>query len=225
VPKDQDRTKYKAVKWFALSRARPDTWHIFLDDDSYPLDTKFLRDIAYYDARRYAVGNGVLLPRLGRSALAYALDWIRRFDDLTRLRLALEVLRRSISGMHGELSIIQGDVLREVWPAMGDTVTEDFKLAMKLVKRRYRTFQSRTYVSIKSPNSLRDFVRQRARCASDLGDAVMYRNPAPPPSTALATFFSAAIPSQPYIAPPQPRQSPRPTPPCISAAASKPNAT
>jgi cellulose synthase/poly-beta-1,6-N-acetylglucosamine synthase-like glycosyltransferase len=91
-----------------------------------------------------------LLPRPGRSALAYALDWIRHFDDLTRFRLALGVLRRPISGMHGELSIIRGDVLREIWPAMGDTVTEDFWLSMELVKRRYRTFQSRTYVSIKA---------------------------------------------------------------------------
>jgi cellulose synthase/poly-beta-1,6-N-acetylglucosamine synthase-like glycosyltransferase len=194
APKDQDGTKYKAVRWFALSHARPDTWYIFLDDDSYPLDTKFLQDIAYYGARGFVAGNGVIVPRPGRSALAYALDWIRHFDDLTRFRLALEVLRRPIFGMHGELLIIRGDVLREIWPAMGDTVTEDFRLAMELVRRRYRTFQSRTYVSIKSPNSLRDFVRQRARWANALGDAVRYRNPAPPLSAALAAFFSAAIP-------------------------------
>jgi cellulose synthase/poly-beta-1,6-N-acetylglucosamine synthase-like glycosyltransferase len=194
VPKDQDGTKYKAVRWFALSHARPDTWYIFLDDDSYPLDTKFLQDIAYYGARRYVAGNGVLVPRPGRSALAYALDWIRHFDDLTRFRLALEILRRPVFGMHGELLIIRGDVLRELWPAMSDTVTEDFRLAMELVKRRYRTFQSRTYVSIKSPNSLRDFIRQRARWANALGDVVRYRNPTPPLSTALAAFFSAAIP-------------------------------
>jgi cellulose synthase/poly-beta-1,6-N-acetylglucosamine synthase-like glycosyltransferase len=194
VPRDQDGNKYRAVRWFVLNYARPDTWYIFLDDDSYPLDAKFLQDIAYYGARGYVAGNGVLVPRPGRSALAYALDWIRHFDDLTRFRLALEGLRRPIFGMHGELLIIRGDVLREVWPAMGDTVTEDFRLAMDLVRRRYRTFQSRTYVSIKSPNSLRDFIRQRARWANALGDAVRYRNPAPPLSAALAAFFSAAIP-------------------------------
>jgi len=194
VPKDQDGTKYKVVRWFVLNHARPDTWYIFLDDDSYPLDTKFLQDIAYYGARRYVAGNGIVIPRPGRSALAYALDWIRHFDDLTRFRLALEVLRRPIFGMHGELLIIRGDVLREIWPAMGDTVTEDFRLAMELVRRRYRTFQSRSYVSIKSPNSLRDFIRQRARWANALGDVVRYRNPAPTLSAALAAFFSAAIP-------------------------------
>jgi cellulose synthase/poly-beta-1,6-N-acetylglucosamine synthase-like glycosyltransferase len=225
VPKDQDGTKYKAVRWFALSHARPDAWYIFLDDVSYLLDTKFLQDIAYYGARCYAAGNGVLVPRPGRSALAYALDWIRHFDDLTRFRLALEVLRRPIFGMHGELLIIRGDVLREIWPAMGDTVTEEFRLAMELVKRRYRTFQSRTFVSIKSPNSLRDFVWQRARWANALGDAVRYRNPAPPLSAALAAFSPPRSPSQPYMAPPQPRRSPRSMPPCMSAATSKPNAT
>jgi cellulose synthase/poly-beta-1,6-N-acetylglucosamine synthase-like glycosyltransferase len=73
-------------------------------------------------------------------------------------------------------------------------VTEDFRLAMELVRRQCRTFQSRTYVSIKSPNSLRGFIRQRARWANALGDAARYRNPAPPLSTALAAFFSAAIP-------------------------------
>jgi len=106
VPKDQDGTKYKVVRWFVLNHARPDTWYIFLDDDSYPLDTKFLQDIAYYGARRYVAGNGIVIPRPGRSALAYALDWIKHFDDLTRFRLALEVLRRPIFGMHGELLII-----------------------------------------------------------------------------------------------------------------------
>jgi hypothetical protein len=143
VPRDQDGNKFRAVRWFVLNYARPDTWYIFLDDDSYPLDAKFLQDIAYYGARGYVAGNGVLVPRPGRSALAYALDWIRHFDDLTRYRFALEVLRRPIFGMHGELLIIRGDVLRELWPTMGDTVTEDFRLAMELVKRQYRTFQSR----------------------------------------------------------------------------------
>ena len=225
VPKDQDGTKYKAVRWFALSHARPDAWYILLDDDSYPLDTKFLQDIAYYGARCYAAGNGVLFPRPGRSALAYALDWIRHFDDLTRFRLALEVLRRPIFGMHGELLIIRGDVLREIWPAMGDTVTEEFRLAMELVKRRCRTFQSRTYVSIKSPNSLRDFVWQRARWANALGYAVGYRNPALPLSAALAAFFSAAIPLTAIYGPTSATAAPLSTPPCMSAATSKPNAT
>lgn len=194
VPREEDGTKYKAIRWFVLNYARPDTWYIFLDDDSYPLDTEFLRDIAYYGARGYVAGNGVIVPRPGRSKLAYALDWIRHFDDLTRYRFALEVLRRPIFGMHGELLIVRGDVLREIWPAMGDTITEDFRFAMELLKRRYKTFQTRTRVSIRSPNSLLDFVRQRARWAAALGEAVRYRNPIPPASAAVAIFLAAAGP-------------------------------
>ena len=36
VPRDQDGNKYRAVRWFVLNYARPDTWYIFLDDDSSP---------------------------------------------------------------------------------------------------------------------------------------------------------------------------------------------
>ncbi|ACB39910.1 glycosyltransferase family 2 protein [Pyrobaculum neutrophilum] len=194
VPREEDGTKYRAIRWFVLNYARPDTWYIFLDDDSYPLDREFLRDIAYYGARGYVAGNGVIVPRPGRSRLAYALDWVRHFDDLTRYRFALEVLRRPIFGMHGELLIVRGDVLREIWPAMGDTVTEDFRFAMELLRRRYKTFQTRTRVSIKSPNSLLDFARQRARWASALGEAVRYRNPIPPASAAVAALLAAAGP-------------------------------
>ncbi|AET32293.1 glycosyltransferase family 2 protein [Pyrobaculum ferrireducens] len=176
VPPEEDGSKYRAVRWFVKNYARPDVWYVFLDDDSYPLDTRFLSDIAYYGARGYVAGNGVLVPRPGRSPLAYALDWVRWFHDVTIYRFAMELLRRPVFGMHGELLIVRGDVLREIWPAMGDTVTEDFRFAMELLRRRYKTFQSATRVSIRSPNSLADFVRQRARWASALRDAARYRN-------------------------------------------------
>jgi Egghead homolog len=108
---------------------------------------------------------------------------------------------------------------------VGDTVPEDFQLAMEPVRRRYRAFQSRTYVSIKSPNSLRDFVRRRARWANALGDAVRYRNPAPPLSAALAAFFSAAIPLTAIYGPTSATAAATVYAAGISAAASKPNAT
>ncbi|MEZ0320061.1 MAG: glycosyltransferase family 2 protein [Pyrobaculum sp.] len=176
VPPEEDGSKYRAVRWFVKNFARDGVWYVFLDDDSYPLDRQFLRDIAYYGARGYVAGNGVLVPRPGRSRLAYALDWVRTFHDLTTYRFSLEVLRRPFLGMHGELLIVRGDVLREVWPAMGDTVTEDFRFAMELLRRGYKTFQTTTKVSVKSPNSLRDFLRQRARWANSLWEAAYYKN-------------------------------------------------
>ncbi|MFN3803455.1 MAG: glycosyltransferase family 2 protein [Pyrobaculum sp.] len=189
VPREEDGSKYRAVLYFVKRYVREDTWYIFLDDDSYPLDRTFLKDIAYYSSLGCVAGNGVLVPRPGRSKLAYALDWVRYFDDLTRFRFALEVLRKPIFGIHGELLIVRGDVLKEVWPAMGESVTEDFRLAMELLKRKYKTFQSATRVSIKSPNSLGDFIRQRARWANSLRDMVTYKNA----SALMATTASIAM--------------------------------
>ncbi|MFN7105380.1 MAG: glycosyltransferase family 2 protein, partial [Pyrobaculum sp.] len=193
VPREEDGNKYRAILYFVKKYVREGMWYIFLDDDSYPLDRNFLKDITYYSSLGCVAGNGVLVPRPGWSKLAYALDWARHFDDLTRFRFALEVLRRPIFGMHGELLMVRGDVLREVWPAMGESVTEDFRLAMELLKRKYKTFQSATRVSIKSPNSLGDFIRQRARWANSLRDMVAYRNaPALVATTASITMWVTA---------------------------------
>jgi len=194
VPREEDGSKYRAIRWFVKNYARGDVWYIFLDDDSYPLDRQFLRDIAYYGARGYVAGNGVLVPRPGKSRLAYALDWVRHFDDLTRQRLALRLLKRPIFGLHGELLIVRGDVLREIWPSMGDTVTEDFRFAMELLRRGYKVFQTSTRVSVKSPNSLRDFLRQRARWANSLHEALRYGNAAAVAAVALSAALWATAP-------------------------------
>lgn len=194
VPPEEDGSKYRAIKWFVEKYARSDFWYIFLDDDSYPLDDNFLSDIAYYGAKGYVAGNGVLVPRPGRSKLAYALDWIRYFEDVTRYRLALEILRRPIFGMHGELLIVRGDVLKEIWPKMGESLAEDFKFAMELLKRGYKTFQTSTRVSIKSPNSIKDFIRQRARWSNSLREAAAYGNIPVLLYTASSIIFWATAP-------------------------------
>jgi cellulose synthase/poly-beta-1,6-N-acetylglucosamine synthase-like glycosyltransferase len=189
IPREEDGSKYRVIKWFVVNYVRRDAWYIFLDDDSYPLDAEFLKDITYYGARGCVAGNGILVPRPGRSRLAYALDWARYFNDLTLYRFALEMLRKPIFGMHGELLIVRGDVLHEIWPAMGESITEDFRFAMELVRRGYKTFQSRTRVSVKSPNTLRDFMVQRMRWAGAFYDALKYRNPVP----AVVLIISVAM--------------------------------
>lgn len=176
VPREEDGNKYKAIKYFVKNFVRDDYWYVFFDDDSYPEDDGFLYDIAYFSKdSRYAIGNGILKPRPGKSKLAYALDWIRYFDDITRYRLAA-LLKKPIYGLHGELLIVRGDVLKEIWLSMEDSITEDFNFAMHAMKRGYKFFQSKTVVSIKSPNSIRDFIRQRKRWANVIFDSVRHRN-------------------------------------------------
>ena len=196
VPPERDGSKYRAIKYFAEEYARDDYWYVFLDDDSYPEDDGFLYDIAYFSERdpRYAVGNGVIRPRPGRSRLAYALDWARYFYDLTNYRLAA-ILKRPIYGLHGELLIVRGDVLREIWPEMEESITEDFNFAMHIMKRGYWFFQSRTIVSVKSPNSMRDFIRQRRRWANVFYDAVRHGN------LLFITYIISGILISPLLAP------------------------
>jgi len=177
VPRSEDGNKYRAIKYLVKNFVRDDYWYVFFDDDSYPLDDGFLYDITYFSKidRKFVVGNGILRPRPGRSKLAYALDWIRYFDDLTRFKFAA-LIKRPVYGLHGELLIVRGDVLREIWPSMEESITEDFNFAMHILKRRYKFFQSRTIVSIKSPNSIRDFIRQRARWANVFYDTLRHKN-------------------------------------------------
>ena len=47
---------------------------------------------------------------------------------------------------------------------------------MHIMKRGYWFFQSRTIVSVKSPNSMRDFIRQRRRWAHIFYDALRHGN-------------------------------------------------
>ncbi|MEM2571019.1 MAG: glycosyltransferase family 2 protein [Thermoproteota archaeon] len=177
VPKDRDGNKYRAIRWFVENYVDEKEWYAFFDDDSFPLDDQFTREIDWAEENGYVAANGVLVPRAGRSKLCFSLDWIRYFDDLTRFRAATGVLHKPLFGLHGELLVVKGEVLKRLWASMPESITEDFVFAMELVKKGYKTWQSRTRVSIQSPNSLRDFIRQRGRWARGVFAAsYMYRN-------------------------------------------------
>ncbi|MCY0867718.1 MAG: glycosyltransferase family 2 protein [Desulfurococcus sp.] len=154
--------KGRALNYFVEHFVSPDKWYVFIDDDNLILDESFLYEIPYYESKGYVAGNGVLLPRPGRSKISYAMDWIRYMDDLTLYRFFTGLLGRPLLGLHGELLIVKGSVLKEVG-FNTKTLTEDFSFAIELVKRKYKTWQSATRVSIKSPNSLKDLMFQRGR--------------------------------------------------------------
>jgi cellulose synthase/poly-beta-1,6-N-acetylglucosamine synthase-like glycosyltransferase len=193
VPKSEDGTKYKAIKWFVRNFVRDDVWYVFLDDDSYPLDDNFLREIPYWERRGRLIGNGLVIPRPGRSRFAYAIDWIRYFDGLTRFR-ATHLLGTPFFGLYGELLIIRGDVLRRLWLSMPESVTEDFMLAMHAIRHGVKTFQVSTRVSIKSPNSLRDLYRQRRRWGHVVIDSLRTGN------IITIVFMATGILSSPFFA-------------------------
>lgn len=90
------------------------------------------------------------------------MDFLRYFDDLTCFCFFTGLLKRPLTGLHSELLTIKGKVLKEIG-FNHRSLVEDFHFASELVRRGYRTWQSSTKVSIKSPNSVGDLLRQRGR--------------------------------------------------------------
>lgn len=154
--------KGRAINYFIEYHVVGDKWYGFLDDDNLVLDDTFLYEIPRYDMEGYVAMNPILVPRKGRSNITFIMDWVRYFDDLTVFRFFTGVLGKPYAGFHGELLTVKGSVLKEIgynhW-----SITEDFRFSQEIVKRGYRTWQSETKVSIKSPNSIRDLIRQRGR--------------------------------------------------------------
>lgn len=165
VPKTYKRhliAKGRAINYFIENHTKKGWWYGFVDDDNLILDTNFLYEIPYYDQHGYVAMNPVLVMRKGKNTLSYIMDSIRLFDDLTVYRFFTGLLGKPLVGLHGELLCVKGEILKEVgynYP----TITEDFRFSIELIKRNYRTWQSKTKVSLKSPNSLHDLMRQRGR--------------------------------------------------------------
>lgn len=154
--------KGRAIEYFIRMYVLPDKWYAFIDDDNLIMDEKFLREIPHYEKQGYVACNGILYPRLGKSKLAFVADSLRYFDDLSIFRFGTGLLKTPINGFHGELLVVKGKYLKSV-TFDRETVTEDFAFARELFKLGVKTWQSETMVSIQSPHTLTDFVKQRNR--------------------------------------------------------------
>jgi egghead protein (zeste-white 4 protein) len=198
VPKNYNKGKYKAraINYFIENYVRDNRWYVFLDDDSYPLDRKFLCELR----EEIPVYNGILAPREGGNRLLWLADSVRYYSDITKHRFALEKLRKAIYGLHGELLIVKGWVLKDIGFET-DSVSEDSWFAAKLIERKIPVGQVSTRVSILSPGSIYDFVRQRGRwLAGRLRDFLRGEYP---PLMALAylqeLLLALALPLSPLI--------------------------
>ena len=154
--------KGRAMSYFIENHVQGKKWYGFVDDDNLVLDDDFLYEIPYYEERGYVAMNGFLKMRKGRSNLTYVMDSARIFEEFATFKFFTGLLGKSYAGLHGELLCVKGETLREIGYDRR-TITEDFRFSCELVKRGYKTWQSRTRVSLKSPNNLRDLMRQRAR--------------------------------------------------------------
>jgi cellulose synthase/poly-beta-1,6-N-acetylglucosamine synthase-like glycosyltransferase len=166
VPKDYRRDlfgKGRALRYFVENFVRPDTWYVFLDDDNLVLDDSFLYEIPYYERYGYVAFNPILVPRKGKSYMTFIMDFARLIDDLSFFRFFTGLLRRPYVGLHGELLGVKGSFLIQSNAFNEPSKVEDYTFAAKVLKFEGRTWQSRTKVSILSPNSVIDLIRQRTR--------------------------------------------------------------
>ena len=167
VPKDYTRGnlvgKGRAIQYFVENFLKEDYWYAFVDDDNLILTDDFLYEIPYYERdERYAAANPVLVPRWGRSVITYILDAMRYLMDISYYRFFIGIKGKPLIGLHGELLVVRGKVLKEIG-FKKRSIVEDFYFAGELIRRGYKTWQSRTKISILSPNSLKDFFIQRGR--------------------------------------------------------------
>jgi cellulose synthase/poly-beta-1,6-N-acetylglucosamine synthase-like glycosyltransferase len=154
--------KGRAINYFIENYVKENEWYVFFDDDSYPLDDKFLYEIPYYENLGYVCANCILYPRRGKNVFTYVLDSFRYLDDITIFRSFQGTLKKPVIGFHGEGLIVKGKVLKEIGFNFR-SITEDFRFAQEIVKKGYKSWHSDTKVSILSPNSFKDFLMQRAR--------------------------------------------------------------
>jgi cellulose synthase/poly-beta-1,6-N-acetylglucosamine synthase-like glycosyltransferase len=161
VPRDYKKGAHKAraLNYFTEYYVKEDRWYVLLDDDSYPLDRNFLYEL---DESRALVYVGILAPRKGRSLIAWLADAIRFHGEITRNRFALVKLKKPIFGLHGELLIVHGSVLKMIGFET-DSLAEDTWFAARLIERGIPVTQTRSRVSILSPGSVADLWRQRSR--------------------------------------------------------------
>ena len=160
VPPDYRRGRHKAraIQYFIDRYVREDTWYVFLDDDSYPIEA----GIEEYLDPHIPVYNGIILPRKGKSRLAWLADSTRYFHSLTRNRMALGYVGKPLYGLHGELLVVHGSVLRRIEFAT-DSIVEDTNYAGRLMRAGVPVGLLPIRVSILSPNSVIDLWRQRTR--------------------------------------------------------------
>lgn len=167
--------KGRAIEYFIQTYAVSKKWYAFIDDDNLILDTTFLKEISYYSKRGYVACNGLLYPRCGKSKISFIADAIRYYDDITIFRIGTGTLKTPIGGFHGELLVASGECLKEI-TFDRKTITEDFAFSRELIKKNMKTWQSETIVSIQSPHSYMDFIKQRNRWYRGISEDVKTAN-------------------------------------------------
>jgi egghead protein (zeste-white 4 protein) len=191
VPKNYRRdliAKGRAINYIIEEKVRSENWYIFLDDDNLLLDDKVMYEIPFYEKHGYVACNAIITPRQGKSRFVNVMDFVRKYDDITIFRFFTGLLKTPLIGIHGEMLTVKGCILKEIG-YNNKSLTEDFRFSIELVKRKMKTWQSESEVSIRSANSIHDAFRQRGRWFKGIAQDLKF---CPTPMKAIVSFRLAS---------------------------------
>lgn len=137
------------------------------DDTSVSLET--MASIASFinnASEDYDLAQGILTfpHHFSRSGISKIADSVRPSDDLTRFYFFTGYLHTPLAGLHGENLLIRASVEERIGWDFGPTKVEDSAFGLEFAKhfgRRSYFLPSR--VTGASPQSIKDFIKQRRR--------------------------------------------------------------
>lgn len=163
--------KSRALEYFRLHYVHNTDWVLHMDEESTMDKENFEACRDFARANQYDIGQGVIYYNACHynqwtftSKLITVADTLRVADDLGRFRFQYHLLHRPIFGLHGSFLMIRGSVENAVtWDHVhADNLTEDYAFAMQLDKK-ITCGPIRGIVREVSPQSIRDFMKQRRR--------------------------------------------------------------
>ena len=190
APPQRSRFKARALAYLQSQvRLGPQDWCMYLDEESL-IDSALLAGVYRYiqqhnpggsrreQQRPCPVGQGAILYQGGDWFFRGA-DALRTADDLGRFRLQY-ALGAPIFGIHGSYILVRGldDAALAFDVGARNSLTEDAAWSLRAWARGWRFAWVDGYLYEQPPQSIADFVRQRARWLAGIRRVV--RDPAVP---------------------------------------------
>ncbi len=158
-----------------------DTYVYHLDDDTHVgADTvaSIAEFIDKYHGLKYLAQGILTFPKeLSASRFCRMADSVRPMDDKSRFGLFTEDFGTPLAGLHGEHLLIRADIEEEIGWDFGSTLVEDAYFGLEFSRKypgKSKALNSFSYGA--SPDTIRDFVRQRRRWAAGLIDLIFKRD-------------------------------------------------
>ena len=149
-------------------QSKKDEFVYHLDDDT-SVSRETMASIADFinnKSKDYDLAQGILtFPHsYSKSGISKIADSVRPSDDLTRFYFFTGFLHMPLAGLHGEHLLVRASVEDRIGWDFGPTKVEDSAFGLEFVKEfGRRSYFLNSRITGSSPQSLKDFIKQRRR--------------------------------------------------------------